>query len=168
MEILVKCPRCSGQSTLVIGDDPQLVSCGLCDELLFEYELATNQRCVVYVLSNSELSDLVKVGCTRRTAADRAEELNAQTGVAGEFTVEAYWHVDDPFESEGRIHQLLDEQRLESKEFFRVSVPEVIDIIQSHIGNASAYSRSRRINPYGQLPQSTPPSNPVVDWRLAK
>jgi hypothetical protein len=171
VEILIKCPHCGGQSTLNIVAEAEAVSCGLCGLLLFEYETVTDQSGrsgMIYVLSNDEFPGLLKVGCTRRSATQRAQELNSQTGVPGTFVVEAYWRVDDPFDSERAVHERLLAQRLEGKEFFRVSVSEAIAVLVDALGASPAFSRSTPSTDSPDGSHRAGPRYPSVDWRLAR
>jgi len=170
VEILIKCPHCGGQSSLVVAE-AEAVSCGLCGLLLFEYETVSDQSGqagMIYVLSNNEFPGLVKVGCTRRSATHRAQELNSQTGVPGTFVVEAYWGVDAPFDAERSVHERLLAQRLEGKEFFRVSVSEAIAVLADALGGPPAFSRSTAPEGSGDGSRRAGPQYPSVDWRLAK
>lgn len=167
MDLILRCPHCHGESLLTVDAQGEAVSCGLCDRLLFEYELASERCGVVYVLSNEEFPGLVKIGCTKRAAAQRAQELNSQTGVPGILVVEAYWRVDDPFESERLIHERLATQRLEGKEFFRMSVAAATQSLADAFGAAPTFSRSASAG-LGSQSAGSGPTYPSVDWRSAK
>ena len=74
----------------------------------------------VYILKNSHIPKLVKIGFTERTPATRAAELSGNTGVPGEFEVVFSWLVADPADIEKRIHLLLAVYR-RTGEFFELS-----------------------------------------------
>lgn len=97
-------------------------------------EAGVNVAGEVYVLSNSSMKGLLKVGCTQDTALKRAAELSAVTGVPTRFHVE--WSLaitGDPRAVEQRAHALLVSQRA-GKEFFKVSLDEAkAAVIQSFV-----------------------------------
>lgn len=74
----------------------------------------------VYVLTNPEMPNLVKIGHTTRTAAKRAKELSG-TGVPGEYKVAYEIPVDHPRQVERRVHHRLSDERISRGEFFKVS-----------------------------------------------
>jgi hypothetical protein len=81
----------------------------------------------VYILSNVAMPGLLKVGQTTRSPEERALEL-ATTGVPTPFEVEVAWPVDDVREAERQAHEALAKFRVsESREWFRVSVPEALN-----------------------------------------
>lgn len=84
------------------------------------------------MLVNSSLPDLVKVGRTSRSTADRAQELSGATGVPTPFIV-AYEHrVSDCIAAEQFVHARLEQlgrRQAQNREFFRASPSEVIRIL---------------------------------------
>jgi hypothetical protein len=84
----------------------------------------------VYVLTNPELPDLVKIGYTTRSAAKRAKELSRQTGVPGHYEVAREIHVDRPRQVEKKVHSRLSNRRTSSGEFFKVSPEEAAETIK--------------------------------------
>jgi hypothetical protein len=76
----------------------------------------------IYILSNREFNELLKIGMTTRTVEQRAQEINGATGVAIPFGVRRCWRVSDPRLAEKLVHEVLSEHRLRGdREFFRVS-----------------------------------------------
>lgn len=74
----------------------------------------------VYVLVNSAMPELVKVGMTSRLAEDRARDLFT-TGVAQPFEVAFRMATSRPREVEARAHKILDKHRRSPRrEFFEV------------------------------------------------
>ncbi|MEN9595630.1 MAG: hypothetical protein RL236_64, partial [Pseudomonadota bacterium] len=67
----------------------------------------TNNRGYIYVLANSAMPDLVKVGKTTRTPAERAAELSKVTGVPTPFIVVYEQLVDDCTAAEEFVHTML-------------------------------------------------------------
>ena len=92
----------------------------------------TSNRGYIYVLANSAMPDLVKVGKTTRTPSERAAELSKVTGVPTPFIVVYERMVDDCTVAEEFIHSVLQQKgyrESDNREFFRVPVTEVINII---------------------------------------
>lgn len=79
----------------------------------------------VYILSTREFDGFLKIGMTTRTVEQRAQEINAATGVAVPFGVRRCWRVSDPAKAEKLVHAELAEFRLRSdREFFQVAFSE--------------------------------------------
>ena len=81
----------------------------------------------VYCLSNSSYhTDLLKVGMTMRSPADRVRELYT-TGVPTPFKVEFAKKVLNPKQKEKTLHNILSQYHTSyhGREFFRVSLEEV-------------------------------------------
>lgn len=86
----------------------------------------------IYLLTNVSMPGLVKIGATRKHPIQRAKELGATTGVPGEFTLAYYRDYLDCFLAETLTHQVFDRFRVnESREFFRVSVGDVVAHLDS-------------------------------------
>ena len=86
----------------------------------------------VYVLVNSSLPRLVKVGCTTRSSAARAMEISAATGVPTPFVVAFDQAFADCMEAERLIHTELDRRGLrvaQNREFFHGAPSEIIRLI---------------------------------------
>ena len=81
----------------------------------------------VYVMSNSEMEGLVKIGrSSKEPAGDRVRELSRETGVPAPFVVEYQALVENEHREESKLHEHFEVARLGSKEFFRLSVTEAI------------------------------------------
>lgn len=88
----------------------------------------------IYVLVNSSMPDLVKVGRTTRTPAERVAELSRATGVATPFVIAFEQHVGDCEAAERAVHAALDRQGLRAarnREFFRGSAGDIIRVVIS-------------------------------------
>ena len=88
----------------------------------------------VYVLANSSMPGLVKVGKTTRLPSERAEELSGVTGVATPFIVVYEEHFEDCDTIEAHVHTALATKGLrlsDNREFFRAAVSDVVKIIVS-------------------------------------
>jgi hypothetical protein len=86
----------------------------------------------VYVLVNSSIPSMAKVGRTTRSPADRALELSAATGVATPFVVAFDQAFEDCSEAERLIHAELDRRGLRvavNREFFHGPPSEIIRVI---------------------------------------
>lgn len=72
----------------------------------------------IYVLKNSHMPGLVKIGKTAKSPSMRAKQLSS-TGVPGEF--ELIFALETPSMSadEKRIHKYLNNIRVNGREFFR-------------------------------------------------
>jgi T5orf172 domain len=73
----------------------------------------------VYILSNSAMGKLLRIGFTCGSVERRARELSGATGVPGAFVVE-YFHISvDVEEIESLVHAELNGLRYsENREFF--------------------------------------------------
>jgi hypothetical protein len=90
----------------------------------------------VYVLVNSAMPELLKIGCTDRTVRERIAELSAATGVPSRFVCAFYQPVADPLGAEACIHKELAAYRCaRNKEFFQLESTQAILAIQKLFGN---------------------------------
>jgi hypothetical protein len=107
----------------------------------------------VYVLVNSSMPGLVKVGKTTRPPSDRAQELSSPTGVATPFVVAFEQLFSDVDKAERRIHAELEQHGLRetrNREFFRAASSQVVRII---LGVAADLPNE----------ETTCPSDPVLE-----
>lgn len=91
-----------------------------------------NNRGYIYVLANSAMPDLVKVGKTTRTPAERAAELSKVTSVPTPFIVVYEQLVEDCTTAEEFVHTMLQQKSYresDNREFFRAPVSEIVSII---------------------------------------
>lgn len=87
----------------------------------------------LYVLANSAMPGLVKVGKTNRSPAERAAELSAATGLPTPFIVVFEQLFEDCDDAERFVHALLSEKGFrvaDNREFFNATANEVIRAIQ--------------------------------------
>lgn len=88
----------------------------------------------VYVLSNSWMKDIYKVGFTSRNPDERAKEVTREFGIPEPFKVERYWRTNDPYIVEQRIFEELANCRLNpSYEFFSMELQGIITAIEKHL-----------------------------------
>lgn len=91
-----------------------------------------DERGYIYVLANSSMPDLVKVGKTTRSPNSRAQELSGVSGVPTPFIVVYDQLFEDCSAAEEFLHTLLKQKgyrESDNREFFRAPVSEIIHII---------------------------------------
>ena len=99
----------------------------------------------VYILFNPWMPGVLKIGCTNRSPNERAQELSKPTGVPEDFSVLAYFEMQDFQHYERKIHTDFDHLRVNHcREFFRVSARDLREITEclmavadSHFYNAA-------------------------------
>lgn len=99
----------------------------------------------IYVLANSSMQDMVKVGRTTRKPSERAQELSGVTGIPTPFMVVYESYVSDCIAAEMFIHALLERKGFrvaKNREFFKAPVAEVISAALSLPDNLK-FSASR-------------------------
>ncbi len=137
VEILVKCRKCQQENVLTIAKgNVQSHACIKCGDKLLEYVPVNGY---LYILSNPKYQNLLKIGFTKRSVEERVKELNAPTGVPHPFTIEAYFLSETPEVHEKEIHNRLSSYRIESKEFFEVSILEALTSIEIICGRPPSY-----------------------------
>ncbi len=94
----------------------------------------------IYVLSNSLMPSLVKIGLTTRNVEERVHELNSPTGVPSPFDIESYFITNNPQEDEKKIHEKLNNYRVtDKKEFFEISPDEARTLISKFLNKNACY-----------------------------
>lgn len=84
----------------------------------------------IYVLENSAMPGLCKIGFTTRAVEKRVDELSAGSGIPTPFNITAKFRVRDPQRLERVIHAYFEPYRLNSgREFFRIATNQA----NSHI-----------------------------------
>jgi hypothetical protein len=104
----------------------------------------------VYVLVNSSMPGIIKVGRTTRPPGERAAELSAATGVATPFVLAFEQSFTDCVRAEQDIHAELDRRHLRvamNREFFRGSPADIVRLVL----DVAALS--------GEAPELTPSPN---------
>ena len=85
---------------------------------------------IVYVITNPEMSGLVKIGHTTQTIEQRLRDLD-KTGVPVPFECVAAWEFRDAPGVEKTLHQAFADRRVRrSREFFRVSPDQPIAVLE--------------------------------------
>ena len=95
----------------------------------------------IYIMSNPAHPGLLKIGQTGRDPDIRRKALSS-TGVPQEFVIE-YQALSSDYEAlEKKIHRKLSDVRLsKGKEFFKISVPEAINITRDEAENTIEYEK---------------------------
>lgn len=88
-----------------------------------------NKKQYIYIFTNNEMPELIKIGRTDRHPVLRAEQLSKQTGVLGTFLAEWFLEVPDSEMAEKLVHYKMKEHRYK-KEFFKISVSKAVEIIE--------------------------------------
>jgi len=122
IELTCSCTSCGQTVTVTISGRSNDVSCPVCRGLVKTRNIAG----YLYILSNSAMPGLFKIGQTTRSVGDRVAELNSATGVPAPFVVEAWFESVDPQSHETELHTILAHCRLPNREFFRVTIEEAI------------------------------------------
>lgn len=85
----------------------------------------------VYILSNPSMTNLIKIGQTRRSPEERARELSRNTSIPVDFIVEFEMFTLDRLMLEKVTHEKLEPYRFNKKrEFFEIGVEEAAKIIR--------------------------------------
>jgi Zn finger protein HypA/HybF involved in hydrogenase expression len=132
LEISLTCKKCGKSITAIISTEPRdPFRCPNCGDVPFKLR---NVPGYIYILSNAEMSGLLKIGFTSRSVSDRVYELSSATGVPTAFTIEAHFESLNPKADENAIHRLLAQNRVPGREFFRVTLEEAITAVSSVTG----------------------------------
>lgn len=107
---------------------------------LYTYQQDTDSKCKglkegwIYILSNREYPQLLKIGMTTRSVETRIKEINAATGVVFPYSTRKVIRVTNPSEVEKQLHNALSEYRVrQDREFFKIEYSKAIYIIDSLI-----------------------------------
>ena len=97
----------------------------------------------VYLLRNaSHDKNIFKIGFTKRDSDTRSEELSQPTGVPDKFLIAGSWEVSDCTLAEKRIHEKLDEYRVNPKrEFFKIDYALAMKEISAIVNNVNTNKR---------------------------
>jgi len=86
----------------------------------------------IYILENTLMPGLVKIGRTERSVSERVNELSSSTGVPTGFTVVKEYAVANSVEAERIIHERLSDYRVsDNREFFKMEADDAMDIVES-------------------------------------
>jgi len=93
------------------------------------------ERGFVYIVSNSAMPGLLKVGHTRQSLSKRLSQLRS-TGVPSRFVVELAFDVDRPKVGEKLLHVAFRKNRFD-KEFFKLPLQRAVETAKTVIENSS-------------------------------
>ena len=87
----------------------------------------------IYILSNSTMPGILKIGCTGGTVEKRAAELSNVSGVPQQYKIEKKFPVYVNVKAmEKKVHLALFGCRInDSREFFRISLEDAVPRIQA-------------------------------------
>jgi hypothetical protein len=89
----------------------------------------------IYVLQNTSVPGVYKIGFTERSVADRVNEINSATGVISPWQIRDFWFTQNPYLVEQEIHHRLEEYRVEdNREGFAVNFMVARDVIFEVLG----------------------------------
>jgi hypothetical protein len=85
----------------------------------------------IYVLSNESMPDVIKIGHTKQSPKERANQISSATGVATPFKVEYAFKCHEGEFLEAEIHKHLESCRVRTnREFFNIGVKEAKEVIE--------------------------------------
>jgi hypothetical protein len=89
----------------------------------------------IYILQNTSIPGIFKIGFTERSVVDRVNEINSATGVITPWQVRDFWFTQNPYLAEQEIHDKLQEFRVEdNREGFAVNFMVARDVIFKVLG----------------------------------
>jgi hypothetical protein len=89
----------------------------------------------IYILQNTSVPGVYKIGFTERSVADRVNEINSATGVISPWQIRDFWFTQNPYLVEQEIHRRLEEYRVEdNREGFAVNFMVARDVIFEVLG----------------------------------
>jgi len=98
----------------------------------------------LYVLANSHMPGLLKIGRTDRSPRERIDELSAATGVPTPFILIWDEQVSDSLAAEREIHRLLEAHRISGdREFFQLDPRSAIEMLSRVAAKFSPLSESK-------------------------
>jgi hypothetical protein len=89
----------------------------------------------IYILQNTSVPGIFKIGFTERSVAERLNEINKATGVITPWQVRDFWFTQEPYLVEQEIHERLKDYRVENnREGFAVNFMVARDVIFEVLG----------------------------------
>jgi hypothetical protein len=89
----------------------------------------------IYILQNTSVPGIFKIGFTERSVVDRLNEINKATGVITPWQVRDFWFTQEPYLAEQEIHDLLSDYRVQdNREGFAVNFTVARDVIFEVLG----------------------------------
>lgn len=88
----------------------------------------------LYILSRRDEPDILKIGMTTRSVAERVKEINSATGVLKPYSVRSAYKVECVRKTEKIVFKRLADYRIrEDREFFQIPFAEACKLIESEI-----------------------------------
>ncbi len=107
--------------------------------------MAKDKAGFIYVLTNSAMPGLVKIGMTLGDPEERARQLSQGTGTPVPFDVYAVFPVLDAVRAERQVHGCFDEMRTNRKrEFFNVAPEEAVKLVETALQSQTDFERLAR------------------------
>ena len=79
----------------------------------------------VYILTNSKMPGIVKIGSTRLHPIQRARQLSSSTGVPAQFQVIAFQRFEDELRAERELQARFNRYRVDARrEFYELTAEE--------------------------------------------
>lgn len=98
----------------------------------------------IYILSTREQPEILKIGRTNRSVAERVREINSATGVLIPWAARRTYRVRNASVAEAEIHCLLGEYRLRmDREFFEMPIGRAVEIIHEYLDASDQRDRWR-------------------------
>ena len=89
----------------------------------------------IYVLQNTSMPGIFKIGFTERSVAERLNEINKATGVITPWQIRDFWFTQEPYLAEQEIHDKLSDYRVQdNREGFAVNFTVARDVIFEVLG----------------------------------
>lgn len=130
---------CIERNVICLNEISSEYFCNSCGKTLFKIQFFIGY---VYLLSNSSMPNLLKIGYTERNVNERIKELNS-TGVPVPFEIEAIWESSNPKNDEEFIHKTLNNYRVSSnREFFSIGTRLAVELINNIVNYMPVFLRS--------------------------
>jgi len=135
-ELILPCRGCGKECRATIADGTRSakIRCSACGVTLLDARSITGY---VYVLSHPKLRGMLKVGFTKRTVAQELQELSWVSGLPEHFVLEGAFESSSPEKHTAEIHRRLASKRLQGMEYFEVTVPFALKVVQDVIPSGS-------------------------------
>lgn len=105
-----------------------------------DYRINNPKAGYLYIISSPSLSDMVKIGVTRRlNPSIRVKELSSSS-LPFPFELNAYCFNNDAFELESNMHNYFDAYRVSpNREFFYIPIEQAIDVLKNNFNQEVHY-----------------------------
>jgi cold shock CspA family protein len=96
----------------------------------------------IYILSTREQPEILKIGRTVRSVAERVREINSATGILVPWAARRTYRVRNAPEAEAEIHRRLGEYRIRmDREFFDMPIGRAVEIIDAYLEESNQRDR---------------------------